>query len=65
MEEFTDLLVFVSYVYSWKISPFINDGFMQFYSGCGYVPTANDKGMHAELWREDGEDDIEGASKCR
>ena len=31
-----------------------------YYCGCGYVPTANDKGMYSKLWMED---DSEGVSK--
>ena len=54
-EEFTDLLllVFVNYVYSWKIWRHINYVFNQFCCGQGYVPTANGKGMHTKLWTED------------
>ena len=40
----------------------VNDVSKQFHSGCGYVPTANDKGMYTKLWTED---DSEEASKCR
>ena len=62
VEKFTDLLVFVNYVYNWKIWRHISDVFKQFYCSCGYVPIANDKGMYTKLWTED---DSEWASKCR
>ena len=61
VEEFTDLLVFVNYVCNWKIWRPINDVFKQFYWGCDYVPTVNEKSVYNKLWTED---DCEGASKC-
>ena len=47
VKVFTDLLVFVNYVYNWKIWRHINKAFEQFYCGCGYVPTANKKGKYS------------------
>ena len=38
-----------------------NEVFLQFYCKCGYVPTANDKGIYTNLWTED---DSQGASEC-
>ena len=61
VEEFTDLLVFVNYVYNWKIWRHINDVFKQIYCGCVYVSTLNEKDEYTKFWTED---DSEGASKC-
>ena len=49
VEEFTDLLVLVNYVYNLKICRHINDVFKHFCCSCGYVSTANNKGMYTKL----------------
>ena len=63
VEEFTDLLVFVNYVYNWKIWRYVNDGFKQFCCGCVmFLLSIRKVGMYTKLWTEDGN---ERASKCR
>ena len=58
VEEFTDLLVFVNDVYNLKIWRNVNDVFEQFCCGCGYVPTANEKGMYTKILTENDSEGV-------